>query len=78
MNGTELKQLFGQRLAQLRNDRLITQEELAEDCEVSSRTIRDIERGQYGTRFELIASIAVRLNVPVQELFIFDDLQQGA
>ena len=68
-----LKQRFGHHLRTLRNARQITQSQLAEACGTSVETISNIERGIHGPRLELQGDIAAALNIPLYQLFTFDN-----
>lgn len=64
-----LKQQFGKRLQEVRKERGLTQEQLAELVDTTRDTIRNIENGVHGPRFPLLERIAEALNVPVKNLF---------
>ena len=66
-----LKQRFGKNMAFYRANAKLTQEELAERCDVSVETISHIERGIHGPRFDLLETLAVVLQVEVKQLFEF-------
>ncbi|MFI2810133.1 helix-turn-helix transcriptional regulator [Microbulbifer sp. JSM ZJ756] len=70
----KLKRQFGQRLAELRRGKGMSQEDLAFLLDVSTETVSHIERGIHGPRFDLLEDIARTLGVHVRELFDFDDL----
>jgi len=68
-----LKESFGRRLKQLREERGIKQDALAEAVGVSdSRIIRFWERGDAGPEFDNLEKLAQALGVPVWQLFYFD------
>lgn len=69
---TELKKRFGRNVAAARHARGWTQEQLAERVEVSVETIGHIERGIFGTQFELLANLSNELRQPVERLFVAD------
>lgn len=65
---------FGQRLKQLREERHIKQIDLAEAVGVADdRVIRFWESGGAGPEFDNLEKIAQALDVPVWQLFYFDD-----
>ncbi len=67
-----LKVQFGRNVASYRESLHLTQEQMAEICNVSVETISHIERGIHGPRFDLLETIATCLEVSVQTLFDFD------
>lgn len=69
-----LKQQFGQRLAELRKARKLSQEDLAFLLDVSVETISHIERGIHGPRFDLLEDISRTLGVEPRDLFDFPPL----
>jgi transcriptional regulator with XRE-family HTH domain len=69
-----LRRQFGQRLRQLRKDRKLTQEQLAELTSLSKDQISFLERGKSGTTLDTLAILAEALNIPVKDLFDFDQL----
>ena len=69
---SDLKKHFGLKLKELRNTAGITQEELADQTEVTIETISNIERGIFGPRFDTLDKIASILDIPVKDLFDFD------
>ena len=68
-----LKEQFGKRIQNLRKQAEITQEELANKTGLSIDTISHIERGVFGTKFEILEQLAEIFDVEVKELFEFDD-----
>lgn len=68
---SETKQLkaLGNRIAQVRKERGITQEQLAEKTGFTSITIGYIEQGRRSPRVATLFKIAECLGVPVMELF---------
>ncbi|MCH8163451.1 MAG: helix-turn-helix transcriptional regulator [Proteobacteria bacterium] len=69
----QLKEDFGKRLRALRVESDITQEQLADDVGLTVESISNIERGIFGPKFENLEKIARSLNIPVKELFEFED-----
>ncbi len=70
-----LRALFGRRLRQLRRQKNITQERLAEAIGVSVDLIGNIERGVNAPSFETIDKLSGTLNVLPKELFDFSGLE---
>jgi transcriptional regulator with XRE-family HTH domain len=63
---------FGVRVRKLRTVAGLTQEELAEQANISVDFLSLIERGRNSPSFENIESIASALGLPVVELFTFE------
>jgi transcriptional regulator with XRE-family HTH domain len=67
-----LKESLGKRLKQLREEKGLTQEQLALDAGLySGKTIRRFESGENAPRLETIEALAVALHCHPQELFKF-------
>jgi transcriptional regulator with XRE-family HTH domain len=68
---SEAKQLkaLGNRIATVRRERGVTQEQLAEKTGFTSITIGYIEQGRRSPRIATVFKIAECLKVPVAELF---------
>ena len=64
-----LKILFGKKLKQLRKERGLTQEKLAELLDLETGTIGMIEIGKRATSFETLEKIAKTLDIKYSELF---------
>ncbi len=64
-----LKAIFGRNLATARKSAGLTQEQLAEICDVTIETISNIERGLKGPRFDLIEKLAAAVSVDPHQLF---------
>lgn len=69
---TNLKNKFGRKLKALRKAKGLTQEQLADQTELTVESISNIERGIFGPKFDNLERIAKVLEVPVKELFEFD------
>ena len=61
------------RLAELRKQHGIKQEELAERLEVSRQTIGSLENGRYNPSIILAFKIARLFNVSIEEIFIYEE-----
>jgi DNA-binding XRE family transcriptional regulator len=59
------------RVAELRRERDLTQEELADALEVSRQTISSIENGRYNPSLELAFRIAGFFGLAIEEIFIY-------
>jgi HTH-type transcriptional regulator, competence development regulator len=62
-------QAFGKRLAEVRKSRGLTQEDLADQLDISSVSITYLETGRRWPRLLTLQRIAKCLKVPVGELF---------
>ncbi len=60
------------RVEEIRKQRGITQEELAEALEVSRQTISAIENGRYNPSIILAFKIARYFGMLIEEIFIFE------
>lgn len=60
---------LGHRIVELREDRALAQEELAELARVSPRTMQRIEAGEANLSVERLYDVATALSVELQELF---------
>jgi transcriptional regulator with XRE-family HTH domain len=65
----DIKQEFGKRLAQMRKDRKISQEQLAELSGLNRPYISGIEQGKRNVSLEVIVSLAKALGIQTKELF---------
>ena len=61
------------RLAELRNARNISQEELAAALEVSRQTIGSLERGRYNPSILLAFKIARYFDLTIEDIFIYEE-----
>lgn len=61
--------LFGKRILLIRNQKGITQAELAEKAGISPTYIGEIERGEKGVMLETISLIADAFDMPICQLF---------
>lgn len=67
----EFYRQFGKRLKQLRLQANISQEELAEKVNVSTKTVSYWENAHNPVTLSKVPSIAKALNIPVYKLFVF-------
>jgi DNA-binding XRE family transcriptional regulator len=65
------------RLEEVRTDRGITRQELADAVAVHYQTIGYLERGEYSPSLALALRIARRLQAPVHELFSLDPFTEA-
>lgn len=68
----ELKNLFGKKLKKLREAKGLTQQELAELCDMQTNSITLIEIGERAASFATIEILAKKLGVNYYDLFNFD------
>lgn len=61
------------RLEQIRKERGIKQEELAEALEVSRQTISSLENGRYNPSIILAFKIARYFGMQIEDIFIFEE-----
>lgn len=61
------------RIAQLRKQRRITQEELADAVDVTRQTIISLESGRYNASLLLAHKIAVYFGQTIEEVFLFEE-----
>lgn len=64
--------LFGRRLAQVRKQKGWSQEKLALESSIARSYLGGVERGQRNIALINICKLAETLDVPVGELFVFD------
>ena len=60
-------------IAQLRKERHITQEELANAVEVTRQTIISLENGRYNASLLLAHKIAKYFGLTIEEVFLFEE-----
>lgn len=61
------------RLEEIRKERGITQEELANVLEVSRQTIGSLENGRYNPSIILAFKIAKYFGLTIEDIFIYED-----
>ncbi len=67
-----VKKLLGNRIKEIRKERKITQEKLAELIDIEPNNVSKIENGKNYPSAENLAKIAQALNTEIHELFIFN------
>jgi len=70
-----LKVLFGKKLKSLREERRLTQQELAELINMQPNSVAQIEIGYKAVSFATIEKIVEKLDISYCELFDFKELQ---
>ncbi len=68
---SDIKKLFGMRIKELREQKGLNQEQLAELIDFESRHLSRIETGKSFTTIENLGKIASALNVDIDSLFMF-------
>lgn len=71
---SSLRLQFGRRLALLRRQSGLTQEELAQETKLSRDQISLMETGRSGASFDSLEALATALSVEVWQLLYFRDL----
>ena len=61
------------RIAQLRKEGRVTQEELAEAVGVTRQTIISLENGRYNASLLLAHRLAQYFHLTIEELFVFEE-----
>lgn len=61
------------RIQELRNERKITQSELADALDVTRQTIISLESGKYKASLVLAHKIAQYFGMTIEEIFIFEE-----
>jgi transcriptional regulator with XRE-family HTH domain len=61
--------IFGKNLQRIRKEKGLSQQELADECDIERSTIARIESGTYGAGLHVIFAIAEALNISVGVLF---------
>jgi len=68
----KIRRLFGQRIKKIRNEKKISQEELAFSCGLHRTYISDVERGIRNVSIDNIHKISKALDVSLKDLFDFE------
>ena len=61
------------RLEELRRERGVRQEELAEALRVSRQTISSLENGRYNPSIELAFRVARYFGLTIEEIFLYEE-----
>ena len=64
------------KLEQLRKERGLRQEELAQAMEVSRQTIGSLENGRYNPSILLAFRLARYFDKPIEEIFIYEENEE--
>ena len=71
-NSSDIKLLLGKRIKELRKERNLTQEELAEKMNIDQRNLSKIECGNNFITAETLSKILKTLDIEARELFDFN------
>jgi putative transcriptional regulator len=66
----EIKKL-GKRVRELREEKGITQSQLADECDVDIRTIQRVEKGEHGLGLHLLFRLAQAFDMSLPEFVSF-------
>ena len=61
------------RIREFRKIKGVTQEDLANNLEVTRQTIISLENGKYNASLQLAYKIAKYFNVTIEEIFVFEE-----
>jgi transcriptional regulator with XRE-family HTH domain len=65
--------LFGEKIREIRINKKISQEMLANDADIPINQVGRIERAEISTSLITIIKISKALNIPLKELFDFEN-----
>lgn len=71
-----IKEEFGEKIKRMRQNRGLTQEQLAEAVDISQRALSAIERGENFVTSETIDKLLKTLNTTSEELFALNHLKE--
>ena len=69
----DVKKQLGKRIKFYREERNLTQEELAEKIGINSKSLSTIECGQNFVTAQTLQNISIALNISIKKLFDFED-----
>ncbi len=69
--GYKINQQLGDKIARVRKEKKLTQDQLAEEIGVQTATISNIETGKTDTSVYTVFKIAQALRLHIKELFVF-------
>lgn len=70
-----IKEEFGEKIKRMRQNRGLTQEQLAEATDISQRALSAIERGENFVTSETLDKLLAALNTTSEELFALNHLK---
>ena len=71
----DTKQMIGARIAEIRNRKGITQEQLAGKMGISPKYLSSIERGKENPTLNTLINLSVSLDVDLSDMFSFVEIQ---
>ncbi len=71
----DIKDLLGKRIKELRKEKNLTQERLAELIDIDTRNIIKIENGETFPRLKTLEKLLEVFQIGISELFIYEHLQ---
>jgi len=71
----DIKKIFGSRIAEIRNKRRMTQDQLAEKMEISPKYLSSIERGKENPTLNTLINFAQCLGVDLGVIFSFSQIE---
>lgn len=69
---TDFSVRLGRRVRELRVQRRLSQDQVAEQAEISGKYVGEIERGEVNVSAFILSKIAAVLQVEIAELFVID------
>ena len=72
-----VKQLIGMHIAELRNGKGLTQEQLAGKMEISSKYLSSIERGKENPTLDTLIKLSESLGVNIEDIFRFIQIEDS-
>jgi len=61
------------RIEEIRKERSLRQEELAEILQVSRQTISSLENGRYNPSIKMAFKVAAFFNMKIEDIFIYEE-----
>ena len=69
MNSSEIVKIIGRNIKELRNERKISQQDLAEECNFEKSNLARIESGRTNPTVKTLFKISEALKIPLATLF---------
>lgn len=73
---SDIKKLLGKKIKQIRKNKNLTQEKLAELINIEIPSLSNIETGKYAPSVETLQKLSEVLEVEPWELYYFNDISQ--
>ncbi len=71
----DIKDLLGKRIKELRKEKNLTQEKLAELIDIDTRNIIKLENGETFPRLKTLEKLLEVFQISISELFLYEHLQ---